>query len=438
MEAEESHTRGNCFHNGQSFERSHHRNWPFVSDCFNSNSRCFDLSLFNIRRDCCWWDIHRLNIQRLCRRRCFQKNSNSLDVVASDRRSSNWRGWIPCSACFGGGVRYDRFPSVRTACYRSGDRPVNSKGYDVVYISRLWNFGRSPCPAFDPRRISWSNRGSDYSDWTAALWVLVSMGAVLGGTMRSPFTGVIFSLELTHDVNALLPLLVGALSAEFVTVFTMKRSILTEKVARRGVHVAREYSVDVLELIPVRLVMNKEVFPISADAPADEIVQVIRKSGKASVGYPVVDAIGNIQGFLTRSEVLDYMARTEGGRGGDEQGPPLRVRDLVKKPLVVAFPDEPLRVAADRMAQLDSESLPVVDTSDNQRVVGLISREDLFNARVLWFAEEKQRERFLSIPKPPIKKVALRTRILPKAILGRRKANDPGWHSEKSNEGGKD
>ncbi len=273
---------------------------------------------------------------------------------------------------------------------------------------------------------------------TAALWVLVSMGAVLGGTMRSPFTGVIFSLELTHDVNALLPLLVGALSAEFVTVFTMKRSILTEKVARRGVHVAREYSVDVLELIPVRLVMNKEVFPISADAPADEIVQVIRKSGKASVGYPVVDAIGNIQGFLTRSEVLDYMARTEGGRGGDEQGPPLRVRDLVKKPLVVAFPDEPLRVAADRMAQLDSESLPVVDTSDNQRVVGLISREDLFNARVLWFAEEKQRERFLSIPKPPIKKVALRTRILPKAILGRPKANDPGWHSEKSNEGGKD
>src|SRR5579884_2518869 len=168
MEAEESHTRGNCFHNGQSFERSHHRNWPFVSDCFNSNSRCFDLSLFNIRRDCCWWDIHRLNIQRLCRRRCFQKNSNSLDVVASDRRSSNWRGWIPCSACFGGGVRYDRFPSVRTACYRSGDRPVNSKGYDVVYISRLWNFGRSPCPAFDPRRISWSNRGSDYSDWESS------------------------------------------------------------------------------------------------------------------------------------------------------------------------------------------------------------------------------------------------------------------------------
>jgi hypothetical protein len=57
---------------------------------------------------------------------------------------------------------------------------------------------------------------------------------------------------------------------------------------------------------------------------------------------------------------------------------------------------------------------------------------------VLWGAEEKQRERFLSSPKPPIKKVALRTRILPKAILGRRKANDPGWHSEKSNEGGKD
>jgi H+/Cl- antiporter ClcA len=271
---------------------------------------------------------------------------------------------------------------------------------------------------------------------TEALWVLVSMGAVLGGTMRSPFTGVVFSLELTHDVNALLPLLVGALSAEFVTVFTMKRSILTEKVARRGVHVAREYSADVLELIPVRLVMNKEIFLISANDPANEILQVVKKSGKVSVGYPVVDAIGHIQGFLTRSEVLDYILRTESRRVGDDQSSLLRVRDLVKKPLVVTYPDEPFLVAVNRMAQLDSESLPVVDTSDNQRVVGLISREDLFKARMLWYADEKQREKLLSFPKPPVRKIALNTWALLKAIfsrINRHNANNHEKRSDKSN-----
>jgi chloride channel protein, CIC family len=231
---------------------------------------------------------------------------------------------------------------------------------------------------------------------STALWVLVSMGAVLGGTMRAPFTGVIFSIELTHDINAIFPLLIAALFAEFVTVFTMKRSILTEKVARRGVHVAREYSVDALELIPVRAVMHKEIHPIEADAPIGKLIEVVSQTDKSAEGYPIVDAIGNLQGFLTRSDILEYMAKMP--QGQEE----IKVRDLVTTPLVVAFPDEPLRVAADRMAVIGKDSIPIVDTADDQRVVGLVSREDLFNARVLWFAEEKQRESFLSIPVPPI------------------------------------
>jgi CIC family chloride channel protein len=252
-----------------------------------------------------------------------------------------------------------------------------------------------------------------------ALWVLVSMGAVLGGTMRSPFTGVIFSLELTHDVNALFPLLIAALFSEFVTVFTMKRSILTEKVARRGVHVAREYSVDVLELIPVRSVMHRDVHSIEADAPLDELVKVVKETGRSAAGYPVVDAIGNLQGFLTRSDVLEYLAKVPSGMK-------LKVRELVKSPVVVAFPDEPLRVAADRMAMIGSDSIPVVDTINDQKVVGLVSREDLFNARVLWFVEEKQRESFLSLPVPPINRLSFSgiTRVIGKRKQKRSTTNE--------------
>ena len=91
----------------------------------------------------------------------------------------------------------------------------------------------------------------------AGFWALVSMGAILGGTMRSPFTGVIFVLELTHDVNMLLPLLVAVTLAHGFTVLFLRRSILTEKVARRGYHVMREYGVDPLTMVRVGEVMDK-------------------------------------------------------------------------------------------------------------------------------------------------------------------------------------
>ena len=83
-------------------------------------------------------------------------------------------------------------------------------------------------------------------DLGAGFWPLVSMGAILGGTMRSPFTGVVFALELTHDVNALLPLLVAVTLAHAFTVLALRRSILTEKVSRRGYHLSREYAIDPL------------------------------------------------------------------------------------------------------------------------------------------------------------------------------------------------
>ena len=92
----------------------------------------------------------------------------------------------------------------------------------------------------------------------AGFWPLVSMGAILGGTMRAPFTAILFALELTHDVNALLPLLVAAMLAHGTTVLLLKRSILTEKVARRGFHLTREYATDPLEVLLVREAMRTQ------------------------------------------------------------------------------------------------------------------------------------------------------------------------------------
>src|SRR6185436_4032452 len=95
-------------------------------------------------------------------------------------------------------------------------------------------------------------------------WPLVSMGAILGGTMRAPFTGIVFALELTHDLNMMLPLMVAVTIAHTFTVLTLRRSILTEKVSRRGFHLTREYSIDPLEILFVREVVR-------TGSPADRL-----------------------------------------------------------------------------------------------------------------------------------------------------------------------
>src|SRR5215813_11114475 len=103
------------------------------------------------------------------------------------------------------------------------------------------------------------------------------MAAMMGGTMRTPLTAMIFAVELTHDFNVLPALLVGCVAAFGVTVLVMKRSILTEKLARRGQHITREYSIDLFELMRVADVMDYEAPTVSQSTPISELSDVIAK-----------------------------------------------------------------------------------------------------------------------------------------------------------------
>ena len=125
----------------------------------------------------------------------------------------------------------------------------------------------------------------------AGFWPLVSMGAILGGTMRAPFTAILFALELTHDINVLLPLLVAAMLAHATTVLLLKRSILTEKVARRGFHITREYATDPLEILFVREVMRTKLVALPADATVEQLRHTLLRepAQRGQHLYPVVD-----------------------------------------------------------------------------------------------------------------------------------------------------
>ena len=93
------------------------------------------------------------------------------------------------------------------------------------------------------------------------LWALIGMAAMMGGTMRSPLTAMVFAVELTRDFNLFPALLIGSVAALGVTVLLMRRSILTEKLARRGHHITREYSIDPFEFARVRDVMDQRRRP---------------------------------------------------------------------------------------------------------------------------------------------------------------------------------
>lgn len=249
----------------------------------------------------------------------------------------------------------------------------------------------------------------------AGFWEMVSMGAILGGTMRSPFTGIIFVLELTHDVNMLLPLLVGCTIAHGFTVIVMRRSILTEKVSRRGYHLSREYAVDPLEIIFVREAMRTNIAALSDKISRQDLARLLQthheqQGTQMQRLYPVLDAEKHLKGVVTRKDLLDLqqdIARGPTGKdgkdgvaahSGDEGKPqdlmPLQL--LFTKP-VVAYPDEPLRVAVNRMAETGFTRLPVVERDDPGKLIGMISLNDLLKARVRSLEEERRRERILRL-----------------------------------------
>jgi H+/Cl- antiporter ClcA/CBS domain-containing protein len=233
-----------------------------------------------------------------------------------------------------------------------------------------------------------------------ALWPLVCMAAVLGGTMRCPLTGTIFALELTRDLVPLPALLLACVTAYGFTALLMKRSILTEKVARRGFHVSREYSVDPLERLSVGDVMCAEVVTVPASLPVRELLHDYFLGGKGTrhQGYPVTDSDGALVGVLTRTSLLeDWLEPHLGGRSA-EKGSLLDfviAYDLLHRKPVVAMPWESCRTAAERMAQEGVGRLPVVSPDDPMRVVGIVSRSDLLKARARTLEEESRRERFL-------------------------------------------
>jgi chloride channel protein, CIC family len=222
----------------------------------------------------------------------------------------------------------------------------------------------------------------------AGLWATVGMAAMMGGTMRSPLTAMVFGVELTGDFNLFPALLLGSVAALGVTVLLMRRSILTEKLARRGHHITREYSIDCFELVRVADVMEREVPSIPAAMKLTDLSNRLAQGDyelNRRQGILLVDEQERLAGIITRGDIIRAL--------GQKRVDKLTVADAGSTELIVTHPDEPLHVALRKMLREDIGRLPVVDRKDPTRAVGYLGRAAILSARLRLHEEEYTREK---------------------------------------------
>jgi H+/Cl- antiporter ClcA/predicted transcriptional regulator len=223
------------------------------------------------------------------------------------------------------------------------------------------------------------------------LWALLGMAAMMGGTMRAPLTAIVFSLELTHNMGALLPLSVACVIAHGTTVLLLRRSILTEKVARRGYHIVREYVVDPLEQMRVTDIMAQPVESLPSRMTVKDAVVFFtaEDAPKRHKSYPVLNDDGRLVAIVARADVLQWMR--------DETIADTTLGErLAGQRLVIGYDDELVSHVVDRMVSAEAGRVPILRRRDGT-LVGLVARRDILRVRANSVRQEREREALMRV-----------------------------------------
>jgi chloride channel protein, CIC family len=228
-------------------------------------------------------------------------------------------------------------------------------------------------------------------------WVLVGMCAVLSAAIGAPLTSAMLALELTHNGGLMLPVLLSCVAAYAVSVLVMPRSMLTENLSRRGLHLSREFGADPLEAILVSQAMHTSVFALPENATRRDAADWLRKMEERGSEawshwqriFPLVDSEGRMTGTITRAQLI-AAARKE------DLSVPL-AEDANRNPKTVS-PVTTLRACAMSMAESKLTSYPVV--SADGKLLGVMTISDLLKGRSEEAHRESDRERVLRLRWP--------------------------------------
>jgi H+/Cl- antiporter ClcA/CBS domain-containing protein len=215
-------------------------------------------------------------------------------------------------------------------------------------------------------------------------WAMIGMAGIISGAMRAPLTGAVFAVELTGHFAALPTTLAASVGAYAVSVLLMRRSILTEKIARRGRHILQEYTIDAFEFLQAAQVMTRDPACLPGSMPvADLGIHFARPAAHRS--YPVIDDEGRLLGMVSRSDALQWQV------AGSPVGVSL-AEALSDASQPFGWTQSPIGEIADKMIATGTGRVPIVDPG-TMHVVGILTRHDLLRARYAQTSAESERSR---------------------------------------------
>jgi CBS domain-containing protein len=200
------------------------------------------------------------------------------------------------------------------------------------------------------------------------------MAATFGAATRATFTSIVFAFELTRDYQAVLPLMLAAVLADIVFNSLSDESLMTEKLARRGVIVPRRYAPDVLQLHSAREAMTPDVETLSVDATMVDARRRLEAGGHSA--YPLVDEDGVCAGIVSRTDLLLRAVPDD-----------VPVKEIATADVVTVGPDDSLLTVLERITEEGVDHVPVVE---RDRLIGICTRTDLLRARSRYLEHERR------------------------------------------------
>lgn len=216
---------------------------------------------------------------------------------------------------------------------------------------------------------------------------LVGMAAIFAGASRALLASIVFAFETTHQTNGLLPLLIGSTLAYLVARMLMQNSIMTEKIARRGLRIPEDYDADVFAQTNVGAVMDKDVKVLPPDMLVSQLAdRIAHHDPEVSVreAWPLVNADRQLTGIITRNDVIRSLEKAGANN--------IKLSEAGSGDLVTAFPDESVHEAVARMLTHGVGRLLVVSRTDPKQMVGYVSRTHLLSTRFRQVQQEQIRE----------------------------------------------
>jgi CBS domain-containing protein len=216
---------------------------------------------------------------------------------------------------------------------------------------------------------------------------LVGMSAMFAGASRALLTSIIFALETTGQANALLPLLGACVGSYAISFFLMRNTIMTEKIARRGVRTPHSYEQDILEKTSVEQVLNQDEVVLSEENSVKEVKEWLgRENSDGRKYFVIVSRDAEYLGILDSSALLT-------GTGPEEQP----IASLIRsKPTYISL-DHSLRAAVEIMAEENTDVLAVVDKSGRHSVVGTLSYKEIISAYKRHLDHHKKKDAHISL-----------------------------------------